>query len=85
MEAGPNAPNQGAPGATPPVGVTAEGSGPTPAQAGTAGSDQSASEERGGGGPGSTNDAFSRRPELYVGAAFAGGFAVAQLLKRLGA
>jgi hypothetical protein len=85
MEAGPNTPNQGAPGAAPPVGVAAEGSGPTPAQEGAAGSDQGASEERGGGGPGSTNDSFSRRPELYVGAAFAGGFAVAQLLKRLGA
>ena len=29
-------------------------------------------------------DAFDERPELFVGAAFAGGFALAQLLKRLG-
>jgi hypothetical protein len=48
-------------------------------------SDEGASHERPGGGSGSSNDAFSRRPELYVGAAFAGGFAVAQILKRLGA
>ena len=29
-------------------------------------------------------DPFSERPELFVGAAFAGGFALAQLLKRVG-
>lgn len=28
-------------------------------------------------------DAFRQRPELYVGAAFAGGFLFARLLKRL--
>lgn len=29
-------------------------------------------------------DAFAERPELFVGAAFAGGIVLAQLLKRLG-
>jgi len=28
-------------------------------------------------------DAYSERPELFVGAAFAGGFALAMILKRL--
>ena len=30
------------------------------------------------------DDAFAERPELYVGAAFAGGFALAKILKVLG-
>jgi hypothetical protein len=83
MDAEQTAPNQGAPGDAP-VGVATEGAGPTPAPGGSAVSNEGASQERPGGGPGSSNDAFSRRPELYVGAAFAGGFAVAQILKRLG-
>jgi hypothetical protein len=29
-------------------------------------------------------DAFAERPEVFVGAAFAGGFAIAQILKRFG-
>jgi hypothetical protein len=29
-------------------------------------------------------DAFSDRPELFVGVAFVGGFALAQILKRIG-
>jgi hypothetical protein len=33
---------------------------------------------------GTEDDAFAARPELYVGAAFVGGFALAQILKRLG-
>jgi hypothetical protein len=33
---------------------------------------------------GSEEDVFSDRPELFVGAAFVGGFALAQILKRLG-
>ena len=28
-------------------------------------------------------DAFAHRPEVFVGAAFAGGFVLAQILKRL--
>jgi hypothetical protein len=30
------------------------------------------------------SDAFEERPELFVGAAFVGGFVVAQILKRVG-
>jgi hypothetical protein len=30
------------------------------------------------------DDSFAERPEVFVGAAFAGGFAIAQLLKRFG-
>ena len=33
---------------------------------------------------GSNGDAFAERPELFVGAAFVGGFALAQILKRIG-
>ena len=29
-------------------------------------------------------DTFAERPELFVGAAFVGGFALAQVLKRIG-
>ena len=29
-------------------------------------------------------DGFAERPEIFVGAAFVGGFAIAQLLKRFG-
>jgi hypothetical protein len=32
----------------------------------------------------SHGDAFAERPELFVGAAFAGGLVLAQLLKRVG-
>ena len=32
----------------------------------------------------SQSNAFGERPELFVGAAFVGGFALAQILKRLG-
>ena len=32
---------------------------------------------------GSTGDAFDERPELFVGAAFVGGFVLAQILKRV--
>ena len=32
----------------------------------------------------SNGDVFAHRPELFVGAAFVGGFALAQLLKRMG-
>jgi hypothetical protein len=31
-----------------------------------------------------SDDTFAERPEVFVGAAFAGGLLVAQLLKRLG-
>jgi hypothetical protein len=31
----------------------------------------------------SENDPFAERPEAYVGAAFAGGFALAMILRRL--
>ena len=31
---------------------------------------------------GSEDDAFAERPEAYVGAAFAGGFALAMILRR---
>ena len=34
--------------------------------------------------PASDGDAFAERPELFVGGAFVGGFALAMLLKRLG-
>jgi hypothetical protein len=84
MDVEQSAPNQGAPGDAP-AGVASEGAGPAPTQALPTGGDEGTSEERPGAGSGSTNDAFARRPELYVGAAFAGGFAVAQILKRLGA
>jgi hypothetical protein len=30
------------------------------------------------------SDAFDERPELFVGAAFVGGFVVAQILKKVG-
>ncbi len=33
---------------------------------------------------GSEEDAFAEKPELYVGAAFAGGLALALILKALG-
>jgi hypothetical protein len=33
---------------------------------------------------GSDGDSFAERPELFVGAAFVGGFALAQILKRIG-
>jgi hypothetical protein len=32
----------------------------------------------------SGGDTFAARPELFVGAAFVGGFALAQVLKRIG-
>ena len=32
----------------------------------------------------SNSDAFAKRPEIYVGAAFLGGLAIAQVVKRLG-
>ena len=32
----------------------------------------------------SASEEFARRPELFVGAAFVGGFAVAKILKQLG-
>jgi hypothetical protein len=32
---------------------------------------------------GTTSDAFDQHPELFVGAAFLGGFALAQILKRV--
>jgi len=41
------------------------------------------SEAAGQGSDGSGGDAFAERPELFVGAAFVGGFALAQLLKRI--
>ncbi len=44
------------------------GAGPSPAQAQVA----------------DDKDAFATRPELFVGAAFAGGLVLAQLLKRVG-
>jgi hypothetical protein len=34
---------------------------------------------------GSDSDAFAERPEVFVGAAFAGGFALALLLKKVAA
>jgi hypothetical protein len=34
-------------------------------------------------GAGSESDPFAERPEAFVGAAFAGGFALAMLLRRL--
>jgi hypothetical protein len=34
--------------------------------------------------PASDSDAFAQRPELFVGAAFAGGLVLAQILKRVG-
>jgi hypothetical protein len=37
-----------------------------------------------GSGPPPDGDAFAERPELFVGGAFVGGFALAMLLKRLG-
>jgi hypothetical protein len=49
--------------------------------------DQAAGESAGGQSPlevGSSTDAFGERPELFVGAAFLGGFAIAQILKRFG-
>jgi hypothetical protein len=33
---------------------------------------------------GSDSDTFAERPELFVGAAFVGGFALAQIVKRIG-
>jgi hypothetical protein len=35
-------------------------------------------------GPPPADDAFAERPELFVGAAFAGGLVLAQILKRFG-
>ena len=37
-----------------------------------------------GNGPASDDDVFAERPELFVGGAFIGGFALAMLLKRWG-
>jgi len=34
--------------------------------------------------PPANDDAFAERPELFVGAAFAGGLVLAQILKRFG-
>jgi hypothetical protein len=36
------------------------------------------------GGDASDDGTFSERPEIYVGAALVGGFALAKILKRLG-
>jgi hypothetical protein len=37
-----------------------------------------------GNGPAPAGDPFAERPELFVGGAFLGGFALAMLLKRVG-
>jgi hypothetical protein len=68
------APNQGATGGV--------GAGPEGATA------YDARPEAGGESPLSAGthgeDGFSSRPEIFVGAAFVGGFALAQILKRVG-
>jgi hypothetical protein len=62
--------NQGAPGAGP------EGAGAYDARAEAGGESPLSVESEG--------SAFRERPELFVGAAFVGGFALAQILRRLG-
>lgn len=64
--------------AAPPLGGSGPGyesAGPAAASISPAEADRRAAEQAG---------AFSKRPELFVGGAFAGAFAVAKLLKRLG-
>lgn len=63
-------PSAGPSGTQPGAGASAD-----PASARTS---PAAAHARGGG------DDFARRPELYVGAAFAGGLVLAQVLRRLG-
>jgi hypothetical protein len=66
------APNQGAPGGVDPQGAAeAAGEGGPPAGS-PLGADLAAG-----------HDAFAERPEVYVGAAFAGGFLFAQFLRWL--
>ncbi len=61
-------PNQGAPGgAVPPAAGAAPGPPPSQSPAGVA----------------SESDAFAERPEVYVGAAFAGGLALALVVRKL--
>jgi hypothetical protein len=100
MGAGEEAPNQGATGASRPpawsqpspeqegpvnVGAPVNQGGPGAGPEGAGAYDTRA--EAGGQSPlsaVSAGDAFRERPELFVGAAFVGGFALAQILKRLG-
>jgi hypothetical protein len=96
MAEDPGAPNQGAfAGAPPPAGA---GSGPPPDDAGPAATGAPVNQGatgagphgegayRGGsaGSPSGSHDPFAERPELFVGGAFVGGFALAMLLRRLG-
>jgi hypothetical protein len=74
------------------------GSGPPPADAGPAATGAPVNQGATGAGPDAEtryrggpmgaqmggDDAFAERPELFVGAAFAGGLALAMLLRRLG-
>ena len=91
-EEGPNqgAPGDAPPGAEPPAGPAAEtepprrwasrpdegstGGGPSGAEAGPLTAPPASADD----------DPFAERPELLVGAAFVGGFALAQIMKRLG-
>jgi hypothetical protein len=74
------------------------GAGPPPADAGPAATGAPVNQGATGAGPDADtayrggpmgaqtggDDPFAERPELFVGAAFAGGLAVAMLLRRLG-
>jgi hypothetical protein len=96
MAEDPGAPNQGAFAGAPPA--AGAGSGPPPDDAGPAASGAPVNQGATGAGPegegayrggpaGSAQgggDVFAERPELFVGGAFVGGFALAMLLKRLG-
>lgn len=64
------APGAGAPDDRPPAGA----GGPAPPPQSPAGAHAAAD----------SGDAFAERPELYVGAAFAGGLVLAQILRRVG-
>jgi hypothetical protein len=90
----PGAPNQGAfAGGPPPADAT---NGPPPDDAGPAATGAPVNQGATGAGPegeaayrgGPTDsqggDPFAERPELFVGGAFIGGFALAMLLKRVG-
>jgi hypothetical protein len=95
MAEDPGAPNEGAFGGGPPPADA--GSGPPPDDAGPAASGAPVNQGATGAGPegeaayrggpsdsSGGGDAFGERPELFVGGAFVGGFALAMLLKRLG-
>jgi hypothetical protein len=90
-------PNQGATGsvsAQEAATAAERGDGPPPNNLGPTGADPLVNQGAPGGAPPTAtesplsvdheHDTFAEHPELFVGAAFAGGFLVAQILKRFG-